>query len=340
MEIKELGDKIKTGNPKGRYIFGGEEDYLKRYWAKELVKAAIGDTGDIFGYTVFDGEEVDFAALREELISPALMSEYKVIEWRFADFGAMKEKELEKLEELAKLQEENPDTVLIFTAAADGLEFSQGKNPSKLERRLGACYSLINFKKSTDRQLLGWLKRHFDSEGVSVSLDTLNLLLERSGRVMDVLVNEVQKLVSLAKARGKSEVSTDDVKEVASATPESEAFALQNAITSKDKAAAFTALDDLKFRRIDPGIVFSMVCRSFTELTNVAMLASDGDIAKAESVLGMPSFKVRICVSGAAKYGKERLASISAELSRLDAASKFGGITGYRLTEIFLSKWL
>ena len=157
---------------------------------------------------------------------------------------------------------------------------------------------------------------------------------------MDVLVNEVQKLVSLAKARGKSEVSTDDVKEVASATPESEAFALQNAITSKDKAAAFTALDDLKFRRIDPGIVFSMVCRSFTELTNVAMLASDGDIAKAESVLGMPSFKVRICVSGAAKYGKERLAAISAELSRLDAASKFGGITGYRLTEIFLSKWL
>ena len=87
MEIAELVERIKKAAPEGRYIFGGEEDYLKRYYAKELVKTALGDEADIFSYTVFDGEDVDFDALREAIISPSLMSEYKVIE-----FGDVREK--------------------------------------------------------------------------------------------------------------------------------------------------------------------------------------------------------------------------------------------------------
>lgn len=340
MEISELSERIKKAAPAGRYIFGGEEDYLKRFYAKELVKAAVGDDPDIFAYTVLDGEDVDFGALREAVVSPSLTSEYKVVEWRFADFNSMKEKELAALEELASLHEDNPDTVLIFTAAADGFDFSAGKNPSRLERRLGKSFDLVNFKKSTDRQLLGWLKRHFDAENISVGIDTLNALLDRSGRVMDVLINEVRKLVCLAKARGVSEVVAEDVREVASATPESEAFALQNAIADKNRTAAFAALDDLKFRRIDPGVALAMTERSFTELLSVAMMVKDGETAKIEQTLGMKSFKVRICTAGAARYGLDRLAAICSELARLDAASKFGGIAGYRLIELFISKWL
>ena len=340
MEISELSDRIKKAAPEGRYIFGGEEDYLKRFYAKELIKASGIDTDDVFAYTVFDGEDVDFGALREAIVSPSMMSEYKVIEWRFADFNSMKESELAELEELAELHKENPDTVLIFTAAESGFDFSLGKNPSKLERRLGKCFDLVNFKKSTDRQLLGWLKRHFDSEGVTVGLDALNALLDRSGRVMDVLINEVHKLCALARSRGLSEISVKDVTEVASTTPESETFALQNAITGRDKAAAFAALEDLKFRRIDPNIVLAMIERSFTELMNVSSMIKDGEGAKIEAVLGIKGFKAKICTQGASKYGHERLLGIVSELSRLDAASKFGGITGYKLVEIFISKWL
>lgn len=340
MEIVELSDRIKKAAPAGGYIFGGEEDYLKRYYAKELVKAALGDEADIFSYTVFDGEDIDFGAVREAILSPSLMSEYKVIEWRFADFNSMKEKDLTELEELSSLVKDNPDTVLIFTAAQDGFEFSQGKNPSKLERRLGKCFELVNFKKSTDRQLLGWLKRHFDSEGVGVDMAALGALLERSGRVMDILINEVHKLTSLAKARGNAAVSTDDVKEVAATTPESETFALQNAITNRDKTAAFSALEDLKFRRVDAGIVLSMIERSFTELLLVGMMLKDGEGEKIESTLGIKGFKVKLLTAGALKYGADRLVKTQDELTRLDAASKFGGLAGYKMIEIFISQWL
>lgn len=339
MELSELNERIK-GNPSGRYIFGGEEDYLKRYYASELVRAALGDSDDIFSHSVFDGDDVDFGAVREAIVSPAMMSEYKVIEWRFADFNSMKEKELVLLEEISALQAENPDTVLIFTAASDGLDFSETKTPSKLERRLAKSFDLINFKKSTDRQLLGWLKRHFDAEGIKVDADTLGALISRSGRVMDVLINEVHKLCALAKMRGADSITGNDVREVASTTPESETFALQNAITGRDRHAAFQALEDLKFRRIDPNVILAMTERCFSELLSVAMMQKDGEASKIEEVLGLRGFRQKLAFQGAARYGSEKLAAITEELARIDASSKFGGISGYKLIEIFFAKWL
>ena len=339
MEVGELVEKIKKA-PLGRYIFGGEEDYLKRYYAKELVRATIGEEADIFNYTVFDGEDVSFQDLREAILSPSLMSDCKVIEWRFCNLEGMKEKALDELEELAALQDDYPDTLLIITAAADGLEFSTGKNPSKLERRLGKHFNLVNFKKSTDRQLLGWLKRHFDANGVGVDADTLNALLMRSGRVMDVLANEVAKLTALAKIRELDKVSISDVEEVCSTTPESETFALQNAICSKDRVAAFRALSDLKFRRIDPAIIMAMMARTFTELMNAAMLVRDADADKLDELFGIKGFRAKMCIAGAKRYGAEALVRITGEISRLDASSKFGGINGYKLCEIIVSEYI
>lgn len=340
MEISELNERIKKASPGGRYIFGGEEDYLKRYYAKELVKAAIGKADDIFSHTVLDGDDAELSELREAVISPSLMSEYKVVEWRHCNFGAMKESELVLLEEISRLLDGNTDTVLIFTASKDALELSSGKHPSKLERRLGKFFDIVNFKKSTDRQLLGWLNRHFQSEGVSASAEVLNALLARSGKNMDVLSGEVAKLSSLAKARGNAEITTADVNDVASSTPESETFALQNAVVNRDRAAAFRALDDLKFRRVDPGIILAMLERSLTELMNVAMLVKDGEADKLDSVLGLKDFKARICLAGAKRYGDEQLSRTLGELVRRDAASKFGGITGYRFIELFIAEYI
>ena len=134
MEVSELNERIKKGQPLGRYIFGGEEDYLKRFYSRELVKATLGDADDIFSHTVFDGEDASASEVAEAIISPALMSEYKVVEWRFPDFSSMREKELAQIEELAAVHDKNPDTVLILTVSAEGFEFSQGKTKSKLEK--------------------------------------------------------------------------------------------------------------------------------------------------------------------------------------------------------------
>ncbi len=342
LELKGFTASLKAGSFGGVYVFAGEEEYLKRYYLGELRTRVVTDEAfAVFNNPVFDGEEIDFAAISEAVKAPPVMSEYKLIEWRRASFTALSEKGLSALEELAELCKEYPYATIAFVAAAGGLDFGAGKRQSRFINRFDKILKIVRLDKSGDKQLLGWLKRHFDSRGVEVSLDSLNALISTSGRSMDVLIGEVEKLSALAYSRGQRAISVRDVAEIASPVPESEAFALSNAIVDKNRVGAFSAVFELKSRRVEPSIVVGMIARCFGELASVGTLAFEGlgagDIA---AVLGMAPYKVGLCVSGAKRYGRDALVKIVAEITRVDAESKFGGLAGYTAIDLFIAKYI
>jgi DNA polymerase-3 subunit delta len=343
MDINGFRQSLKDGSFRGVYIFGGEEQYLVKYYLGELRRAAVGeDTGlGVFNNPVFDGESIDFGAIVEAVKAPPMMSDYKLIEWRHADFTSLKEKEVEMLEQLAALVAEYPYSIVAFTATADGLDVGGARRPSKFYQRFSKTLNIFNFEKSTETQLYSWLKKHFDSERVEVTLDVLRELVFRSGRSMEVLVREVGKLSALAHARGKTALTVDDVVEVASQTPESDTFALSNAVTERNKAKAYAALEDMKYRRVDTTVVMAMLARTFDELLNVAIMLAEGmDAKEIETVLGLHPNRTRHVVTAAKRYSAERLREIVSTLSRTDADSKFGGVTGYTAVELFISQYI
>ena len=64
MDANELKTRIRDGSLGGVYIFGGEEEYLKRYYLAQLREKIVPDeTFAPFNHVVFDGPEVDFGAL-------------------------------------------------------------------------------------------------------------------------------------------------------------------------------------------------------------------------------------------------------------------------------------
>jgi DNA polymerase-3 subunit delta len=243
------------------------------------------------------------------------------------------------MEDLLKIASEYEYSVLAFTATADGLDFGTPKKPSRFVKTFGDRINLLRFDRSTENQLYSWLKKHFDAEGVSVSLDTLRALVFRSGRTMDVLKHEVEKLSALAHARGLSTITSEHVSEVCSSTPECDTFALSNAITDRSKPAAYTALEEMKNRRLDPMMAMGMIARTFDELAVVSAMLEEGrGAADIEKLLKINPYKLKIYVSASKRYGADRLASIVSTLARVDADSKFGGITGYTAVELFISQ--
>ena len=340
MDAGELKARIKEGNLGGAYIFAGEEEYLVRYYLGQLV-AAVGTDSPfaIFNNLSYDGEDVDFGAIIEAIKSPPMMDEYKLIVWRHADFAGMKDKELDALEAALDLAAEHPYAVLAFSTDGEGLDFGTAKKPSKFVTRFGKKVNLLRFDRSTENQLYAWLKRHFDAEGVGVNMDTLRALVFRSGRSMEVLSREVSKLAALAHARGKSEVTPADVEEVCSSTPECDTYAMSNAIGEQNKQKAYEALEEMRFRRIDPTVIMGSIARTFGELLSVAHLLAEGrEAADIESILRMNQYRVRHCITSAKKYGLERLSEIVSTLTRVDADSKYGGVTGYTAIELFISQ--
>ena len=342
MELNDFNAKLKSGAIGESFAFVGEEEYLKRYYLQALRSAAVTDpTLASFNHFVFDGEDVDFGALTDAIQSPPMMSDFKMVEWRYADFSSMSEKELTAMEELLELQKRHSYTALAFIISDGCADLGTDKRPGKFLKRFGSRMNVLRFDRSTDSQLYSWLKKHFDAEGVGVSLEVLKALVFRSGHSMDVLLNEVRKLSALAKARGLDSVTSKHVEEVSASTPECDTFALSNAIIDRNKKGAFAALEEMKIRRVDPITVIAMMIKTYSDLCEVALLLDEGmgsqDIAE---LLKMNVYKLRIYASAAKKQTSERLCAVLNKLSEMDVSSKYGGIQGYTAVELFVSKYL
>ena len=339
MELNDYKEKLKSGQLGGVYIFAGEEDYLKRYYLGELRSACLIDESfAVFNHAVYDGKAVDFAAIGEAVKSPPMMSEYKLIEWHHADFTAMSDKEFALFFELCATVREYPYAIVAFITTPEGFEANSKKKKSSNQKKAQDEAFFLLFNKSTDNQLFSWLKKHFEANGVNVTLDTLKALLFYSGRSMDVLEKEVKKISYMVRARGESAATPLHVEEVASSTPECETFAFSNAIGERNRELAFAALDEMKFRRVDPGVILAMMSKSYSELSAVSLLISEGGGQKdVEEKLGINKYRVPHILASVKRYGKEKIREIMSDLARIDSSSKFGGITGYTAIELFVA---
>ena len=340
MTQNELKSKLKSSNIGGWYIFAGEEEYLKSYYRTQIKNIAAPDEAfALFNHTVYDGQEMTVASLSEAIKSPPMMSDYKLIEWRFADLEKMKASELSALEKLFAEKEDYPYAILLISALPTGFDTGTQKKPSKLYNKLSAGFDIIVFEKSTDAQLLSWMKKHFDAEGVAVDLPTLNTLLFRVGHSMQMLKNEITKLCAYAKANGKVSVNSADVTDICAATIECDAFAISNAIIEKNIEKAFLALADMKQQRVDAQAVLGQLSKTYSELLSISLLIDEGKDAKdIETIMKFHPYRLKLYIGAAKKLGSARICAALDSLVRIDSASKSGGIGGYKSIEIFITQ--
>ena len=337
MDINEFKGRLKSGELAGAYAFVGEEDYLKRFYLGELRRAIVTDEAFApFNHIVFDGEELNVAALLDAVKSPPMMADYKLVEWHYPDLTSLKESELSDLEMLLETRREYGYTVLAFLLGEEGVDLGTPKRKSKFVTRFEKTMDFLRLDKSSDAQLAQWLRRHFDAADISYQPDVPSALIFRSGRSMQQLKNEVDKLVAYAKANGAT-LTPREVELIATPTTECDTFAFSNAVLARDKQGALAALADMKARRTDPTIIIGMTARVLTDLVNVAGLTEDGmsadDVAK---TLSMNAYKLKLYLGAAKKLGAARCTAMLTELSRVDTSAKFGGISGYTAIELFI----
>lgn len=342
MTATELKNKIKSGELGGAYIFCGEEDYLKKYYLQEIVKLSCQEEAfSLFNRVVFDGADIDIAEIAESIKAPPMMSDYKLIEWKYPDIEHMSESEKKLIVELAESLSEYPYVILILFTDAEGFLPGTVKRPSKSATRFGKSYNIVNFEKSTDAQLIGWLGRHFAAEGIKADTDTLAALIFRAGHSMEVLHGEVQKLAAYAKANTLAAITKNEIDLVASPTLECDTFALSTAITDRHREKAFLALKDMIGRRVEPGATLATLARSFGELVTVSLLLDEGmDAGDIEKLLEWNQYKIKICINSAKKWGTAKLSAATSRLRELDAESKSGGVSGYKVIEMFICEYI
>ena len=327
MTVADLRQRLKSGQTSGIFLFAGEEDYLKRHYLRELRRMIITDEGLApFVHYVFDGSELDFGALLDAVRTPSMLADGKLIEWHGAALDGVKEKTLEALGALAEEVKQNEGTTLVILTTAEGLDVgSDARHPSKSFSALSAVVEAVPFFRSGDRELCAWITRHFAAEGVGYTPTLPMALLGRVGHDMAILSSEIDKLTTLAKARGLSEIGEAEMEAVCVRTVESDAFSFTNALLDGKTEEAYRYLFDMEKRKVDPILALGQVARLYGDLFSVALLAEEGLPAEAiAKKLRMHEYKAGLYFRAAKKCGVaviERNLSLCAEI---DAAMKSG----------------
>src|SRR5262249_45916981 len=87
MDSRTFLDRAAKAKPQPVYVLHGEEQFLKRQVIAALCKIVLGPGDDNFDLTTFNGENLTFAALRNELATLPFLSPRRLVVVENADRG-------------------------------------------------------------------------------------------------------------------------------------------------------------------------------------------------------------------------------------------------------------
>ena len=262
----------------GAYLFFGEEDYLKSFSLNNARKSVCADpTFAIFNDIQIDPLDYSPEALVNALMTLPMMEEKKIVTINGLSISDMKPYELEALIEAVGTISEYDYNVLIISVPANLIDEGRlPKTPSKVLTSLSKVLTPVHFDAVSGVRLTEWVGKHFEHNGVTAPPAVCELLIEKCGKSMFSLSKETEKLAFYVLQNQRNTVTPEDVENVACSVMTSDAYALANSILDGKYDEALDALNVMKFKRIDPIIVFSEVWRVIYELFSIKLLAEEG----------------------------------------------------------------
>lgn len=313
---------MKAPSP-GKYLFFGDEDYLKAHSAEAVRKVLCPDESlKLFNCVTIDRAGYSAAALRSALVPPPMFTACKAVS-AVITFDDLKQGEVNDLLDLLADDGLFEYNLLMLTVPAGGIDAGSPKRPSALLKKLAEVLVPVRFDPVSGARLREWINRHYTAAGVTVTPALCDLTSARCGESMFTLASEIDKVAYYVLADGRTEVISDDIKLVACEGGGHDAFAFANAILDRRSADALAVLSEMKARRVEPVAVMAELTRVLCDMCAVDECLEAGMPAPAIcSETGLRDYPVRLYSAAVRKLPRGALAAVLAAASEADAAVK------------------
>lgn len=313
---------MKAPSP-GKYLFFGDEDYLKAHSAEAVRKVLCPDESlKLFNCVTIDRAGYSAAALRSALVPPPMFTACKAVS-AVITFDDLKQGEVNDLLDLLADDGLFEYNLLMLTVPAGGIDAGSPKRPSALLKKLAEVLVPVRFDPVSGARLREWINRHYTAAGVTVTPALCDLTSARCGESMFTLASEIDKVAYYVLADGRTEVTSDDIKLVACEGGVHDAFAFANAILDRRSADALAVLSEMKARRVEPVAVMAELTRVLCDMCAVDECLEAGMPAPAIcSETGLRDYPVRLYSAAVRKLPRGALAAVLAAASEADAAVK------------------
>ena len=339
MNEAELKVKLKESK-NGFFVFYGDNEYLKDYYASILRKEVMENE---FNYFRFDGDEFSFYDIESFLTTYSFMNERKMLEVLNPKILKWSEKELSALSSLVSEGFEDMTVLLVYRKGEFETKLIP---PAKAPAKPTAVYSLsasmkkdcyfVEFPQSETPKLINWINRHFEKVNIPISPDAPKHLIDFCGNDMYILKGEIEKLCAVCQSVGKSEIEKYCCSNI-----EYQTFDLSEALSSGNTSRVKEIFLNLKFKKADPLMIMGTLTKSFYDMLlakeAIKERVSSSQLAKD---MGMNPWVADKRMKSVANIEKEYLEKAVSLCSECDKKLKSFSADQYAHIELLLEKLL
>lgn len=312
------------GGLSGTYIFYGDEEYLKKFYAGRAQIHTVGDDPDLASWNthiINADSDPALGELEAATLSVSMMGDRTFVRYN-ADLTSLTEEETGLLLDI--IAGVDPDsTVLLIVTPVGGFDPGTAKKPSKMYKRFEAVAKLVDLTAQTPAELKKWMVRRLLQDSLEITPEAQELLIRRCTDNMFILSGELGKLSAYCLANSISVIDPQIVLDISSVTAEEDAFALANAILEGDRRRALSVLHIHKMHRESAVAVLASVTRCICDMMAVAYLAHEGaDRAAVASKMKMHEYRAGLYLSAVAGSPPERLLAAARRCREADIKLK------------------
>lgn len=289
--MKVIKEHIKSKSFKQFYLLYGSENYLVKLYRDKLKNAIIGD--DLMNYSFFEGKDIDLIEVNDIANTLPFFNENRLIHIEYS--GLFKTSS-----DLADLLQSAPESTIFILVEQ---EVDKRNRAYKLIKDKG----LVSEMKTLDeRNLKLFIVSLLEPAGKRITQSTANYLLEMTGKDMDNLNNEVEKLISYTQDRDA--ITNEDVDAVVTSQITGKIFQMMDAMGLKLQDKALSLYYDLLSVREKPSHILYLITRHFNILLQVKDLVANGfPNAVITEKVGIPAFTTGKYINQSRNFTKRQL---------------------------------
>lgn len=323
--MEQLLQDLKQQTFKNVYLLCGEEAYLRNQYKKRLRDALVMD-GDTMNYSYYEGKDINPRAVIDMAETLPFFADRRVL--MVENSGFFKN----KCDELADYMAAIPEsTCFIFVE-------TEIDKRSRLYKEVKKYGRIVEFGTQKEDTLVKWILGMLKKEGRNITKETLQSFLTKTGSDMQLIKNELDKLI--AYTEGRDVITTGDVEHVCVAQTTNKIFDMVNAIAEGKQKEALELYEDLLSLKEPPMRILFLIARQFNQLYQLKLLLKEGmpgsEIAKQAGI--MP-FAMKKYQAQAKSFTEEELRAAVEECVASEEAVKTGVMNDRMSVELLIMKY-
>lgn len=323
--MEQLLQDLKQQTYKNVYLLCGEEAYLRNQYKKRLKDALVMD-GDTMNYSYYEGKDINPRAVIDMAETLPFFADLRVL--MLENSGFFKN----KCDELADYMSTIPEsTCFIFVE-------TEIDKRSRLYKEVKKYGRVVEFGTQKEDTLIKWILGMLKKEGKNVTKETLQAFLTKTGSDMQLIKNELDKLVAYTAERNV--ITTEDVEHVCITQTTNKIFDMVNAIADGQQKKALELYEDLLSLKEPPMRILFLIARQFHQLYQLKQLSKEGmpgsEIAK---LAGIMPFAMKKYQAQAKNFTEEELRAAVEECVASEESVKTGLMNDRLSVELLIMKY-